>query len=120
MSATLTIPIQGNLWNLLKNLGEPAALVPAALRQYMVDRYLQRIEAAEAKIAIYARRYGVDYEAFNQRVTMDQAYLDALNRAHPLWEADAIEWAHRTEELAAWHERLNTALQVSLPSPVSD
>jgi hypothetical protein len=37
MSATLTIPIQGNLWNLLKNLGEPAALVPAALRQYMVD-----------------------------------------------------------------------------------
>jgi hypothetical protein len=120
MSATLTIPIQGNLWNLLKNLGEPATLVPAALRQYKVERYLQRIEAVEAKIAVYARRYGADYETFNQRVTMDQAYLDALNRTHPLWEADAIEWAYRIEEAATWRERLNAALQVSLPSPVSD
>ncbi len=113
MSATLTIPIQSNLWNLLKSLGEPTTLVPAALRQYMVDRYLQRIEAAEAKIAVYARRYQADYETFNQRVTMEQAYLDTLNREHPLWEADAIEWAHRTEEVEAWRERLNTLYRIS-------
>jgi hypothetical protein len=100
--------------------GGPAAIVPAALRQYMVDRYLQRVEATEAKIAVYERRYQADYETFTLRVTTDQAYLDTLNRTHPLWEADAIEWVYRTEELAVWRERLNTALQVSLPSPVSD
>jgi hypothetical protein len=118
MDATLTIPIQSNLWNLLQGLGEPAAIVPAALRQYMVDRYLQRVEAAEGKIAVYAKRYRADYATFNHRVNMDQAYLDTLNREHPLWEADAIEWAHRTEEVEAWRERLNSVLQVSLPSLV--
>jgi hypothetical protein len=119
MNATLTIPIQSSLLDLLQNLGEPAAIVPAALRQYTVDRSLQRIENAEAKIAVYARRYNTDYQTFNQRVTTDQAFLDALNREHPLWEADAIEWAHRIEEVEAWRERLNEALQLSLPSPVS-
>ena len=115
MNATLTIPIQSNLWNLLQGLGEPATIVPAALRQYMVDRYLQRVEAAEGKIAVYARQYQTDYATFNQRVNMDQTYLDTLNCEHPLWEADAIEWAHRMEEVEAWRERLNSALQVSLP-----
>jgi hypothetical protein len=119
MNATLTIPIQSSFLDLLKSLGDPAAIVPAALRQYTVDRCLQHIENAEAKIAVYARRYEVDYETFNRRVTTDQAYLDTLNREHPLWEADAIEWAHRTEEVEAWRERLNKALLVSLPSLVS-
>ena len=72
MDATLTIPIQGNLWDLLKGLGEPAAIVPAALRQYMVDRYLQRVEVAEGKIAVYVRRYQTDYATFNRRVSLDR------------------------------------------------
>jgi hypothetical protein len=110
MNATMTIPIQSSLWDLLQSLGEPSAVVPAALRQYMVDRYLQRIEAAEGKIAVYAKRYGTDYETFSQRIALDQVYLDNLNRQHPLWEVDAIEWAHRMEEVGVWRERLNTAL----------
>ena len=67
MEATLTIPIQSSLLDLLQNLGEPATIIPAALRQYTMDRSLQRIEIAEAKIAVYARRYKTDYQTFNQR-----------------------------------------------------
>jgi hypothetical protein len=63
------------------------------VRQYVVDRCLQRLDAAEAKIATYIHKYGLDYETFNRRVTMDQDYLDRLNQNNPRWEADAIEWA---------------------------
>jgi hypothetical protein len=59
---------------------------------------LHHIEQAEDKVAFYEKRYGMDYETFNQRVTTDPSYLDALNRKYPLWEADAIEWAERLEE----------------------
>jgi len=103
---------------LLKTFGEPTVIVRAALRQYAVDRCLQRIELAEEKIAFYEERYRMDYETFSQRVTTDQSYLDTLNQEHPLWEADAIEWAHRLEEVEAWRERLRRTLQISSPSLV--
>jgi len=86
MNATVTVPIQSNLLDLLMRtgLGEPAAIVPMALRQYIVDRYLQRIEIAEKAIAVCSGRYGTNYETFSQRVTTDQAYFDTINREHPL------------------------------------
>lgn len=39
----------------------------------------------------------MDYATFSQRVALDEDFLDWLNQAHPLWEADAIEWAVRDE-----------------------
>lgn len=116
MNTTLTVLVQNNVLELVKAFGEPGTIVPAALRQYVVDRCLQRIEHAEEKTAFYEKRYGMDYETFNRRVTTEQSYLEALNREHPLWEADAIEWAHRLEEAEAWRERLRKALQISSPS----
>lgn len=94
-------------------LGEPAAVVPAAVRQYVVDRCLQRLESAEAKAGVYVRGYGMDYKTFSRRVTTDQVFLDQLNQTHPLWESDAIEWACRMEEVELWRERLTQALQTS-------
>lgn len=98
---------------LVQTLGEPATVVPAAVRRYVVDRSLQRLEVAEDRARKYAQRYGMDYDAFNQRVTLDEAFLDRLNHEHPLWEADAIEWAQWTEEMELWRERLTQALQTS-------
>jgi hypothetical protein len=116
MHTTLTILVQESLLELLESFGEPTAIAPAALRQYLVDRCLHRIEQAEDKIAFYEKRYHADYETFNRRVATDESYLAALNHEHPLWEADASEWAYRLEEAVTWRERLQKALQISSPS----
>jgi len=97
MISKVTIALQDNMLELVQTLGEPATVVPAAVRPYVVDRSLQRLEAAEERVRTYAQRYGMDYATFNQRVTLDEDYLDWLNQEHPLWEADAIEWAVRDE-----------------------
>ena len=115
MNEMLTISLQGNLMELVHLPGEPAAVVPAAVRQSVVDRCLQRLEAAEAKVGAYVQRYGMDYKSFNWRATTDQAYLDQLNQDHPLWESDAMEWVYRIEEVELWRERLTKALQTSSP-----
>ncbi|MGQ9627553.1 MAG: hypothetical protein ACUVV0_11690 [Anaerolineae bacterium] len=117
MNTVLTVSVQENLLELLKVFGELKVVVPAALRQYLMDRCLQRIEQAERQIALYENRYGMDYKTFQQRVATDQSYLEYLNRVNPLWEADAVEWVYRLEEAEAWRERLQKALQTSLPSP---
>ena len=101
---------------LVQTLGEPATVVPAAVRRYVVDRSLQRLEAAEERVRAYSQRYEMDYAKFNRRVALDQAFLDRLNQEHPLWEADAIEWAQWTEEVELWCERLTQALQTSSSS----
>ncbi len=62
MNEKLTISLQGNLMELVHLLGEPAAVVPAAVRQYVVDRCLQRLDSAEGKVGIYVQRYGMDYK----------------------------------------------------------
>jgi hypothetical protein len=115
MTSKVTIALQDNMLELLQTLGEPATVVPAAVRRYVVDRSLQRLEAAEERVRAYGQRYEMDYVTFNRRVTLDEAYLDWLNREHPLWEADAIEWAQWAEEVELWRERLTQALQTSSP-----
>lgn len=116
MTLKLTIALQDNMLELVQTLGEPATVVPAAVRRYVIDRSLQRLEAAEERVRAYSRRYEMDYATFNHRVTLDQAYLDRLNTAFPLWESDAIEWAQWTEEVELWRARLTQALQTSSPS----
>jgi hypothetical protein len=118
MTSNLTVALQDNMLELVQTLGEPATVVPAAVRRYVVDRSLQRLEAAEERVRVYAQRYQMDYATFNRRVTLDEAYLDRLNQDHPLWESDAIEWAQWTEEVELWRERLTQALQTSSPSLV--
>ncbi|HSN76970.1 MAG TPA: hypothetical protein VL334_18000 [Anaerolineae bacterium] len=115
MTSKLTIALQDNMLDLVQTLGEPATVVPVAVRRYVVDRSLQRLEVAEERVHTYVRRYEMDYVTFNRRVTLDEAYLDWLNQEHPLWEADAIEWAQWTEEVELWRERLTQALQTSSP-----
>lgn len=97
MTSKVTIALQDNMLELVQTLGEPATVVPAAVRRYVVDCSLQRLEAAEERIRTYAQRYKMDYATFNRRVALDQAFLDRLNQEHPLWESDAIEWAVRDE-----------------------
>jgi len=118
MTSKVTIALQDNMLELVQTLGEPATVVPAAVRRYVVDRSLQRLEAAEERERTYAQRYEMDYATFNRRVTLDEAYLDRLNHEHPLWESDAIEWAQWAEEVELWHKRLTQALQTSSPSLV--
>ena len=110
---TLTIPIRESLFESLRGLGDPERVTLAALRRYAVDNCLHHIEQAEQKIAAYEQRYGLDYATFNQRICTDQAFLDAVNREHPMWEADAIEWVHRIEEAQVWRERLQKILRES-------
>jgi hypothetical protein len=60
MNEKLTISLQGDLMELVHLLEEPAAVVPAAVRQYVVDLCLQRLDSAEGKVGIYVQRYGMD------------------------------------------------------------
>ena len=118
METILNVSMQGGLLDIVRSVGEPEVIVHAALRQYIMDRALQHLDDAEQRMSTYARRYASDYRTFVRRVATDPTYLNQINSAHPLWEADAIEWAYYEEEAATWRERLQKALLTSSHAPV--
>ena len=111
MTVTLTVPIQENLAELLRNLGNLETVTAVALRRYALDYCLERIEQAERRIVLYEQQYGCDYKCFNQRVCTDPAFLDEINHIHPTWEADATEWIYRIKEAQEWRERSERILR---------
>lgn len=110
------VPIQQSMNEVLQVLGDPQIVAVSALRRYLVDVCWQRIEQAEHRLAQYEQKYDTTYEAFSQRVGADETFLKAINQEHPTWEADAIEWEYRLEELQTWRDRLEKILHESSPS----
>jgi hypothetical protein len=113
----LTVPLHKSLSEILQALGNPEMIAASALRRYLLDTCLQRIEQAKYQISIYEQQYGSDYETFNHRIGIDEAFLNTINRNHPTWEADAIEWIYRIEEAQTWQERSEKILRESWPLP---
>lgn len=112
------LPVQQSWNEVLQALDDPKTAAASALRRYLVDVCWQRIEQAERHVVAYERKYSTDFDAFNQNITGDEAYLNQLNKDHPTWEADASEWAYRLEELDTWRKRLERILRESSPSLV--
>jgi hypothetical protein len=110
----LVIPIHQNLKELLQFIGNPETIVINALRRYLLDVCWQKIELAEQQVAAYEHGYGMNYPTFNQKITTDENFLDRINQSHPMWEADAIEWFYRLEEIQTWQKRLEKVLNGNL------
>jgi hypothetical protein len=113
----LTVPLHKSLNEILQVLGEPEIIAASALRRYLLDTCLQRIEQAKRQISIFEQQYNSDYDTFNHRIGTDQAFLETTNRNYPTWEADAIEWLYRIEEVQTWQERSEKILRESWPWP---
>jgi len=91
--------------------GDVETVVADALRRYAVDKCIQKIEQARAKIKAYENRYGCDYDTFSLKVQTDEDFLRGVEKINPVWEEDAMEWDYRLKELAEWMQKLEDTLQ---------
>ena len=66
----------------------------------------ERIVRARAKICAYEHQSGVPYIAFARRVQPDAEFLREVESRNPLWEEDAMEWKHRSDEVVEWTQTL--------------
>lgn len=91
--------------------GDVETVITDALRRYAVDKCIQKIEQARAKIKIYESRYECDYDTFSLKVQTDEDFLRRVEKINPVWEEDAMEWDYRLKELAEWMQKLEDTLQ---------
>ena len=107
----ITLTTNQTVSEILQILGEPEQIAARALRRYLLDICLQRLEQTRQQIDRYEQRYGADYETFNRRIGTEETFLETVNCAYPMWEADALEWVYRVEEDETWRNRSETILR---------
>ena len=91
--------------------GDVETVVTDALRRYAVDKCIQKIEQARAKVKLYESKYECDYDTFSLKVQTDDDFLRRVEKINPVWEEDAMEWDYRLKELAEWMQKLEDTLQ---------
>ncbi|MBI5305394.1 MAG: hypothetical protein HY868_24910 [Chloroflexi bacterium] len=105
------VAVKSALLNVAKKFGDVDTVIADALRRYAIDRCVERIESARARIRGYEKKYGVEYAVFARQVQTDAKFLRRVETKNSLWEEDALEWKYRLDEVEEWTATLENILK---------
>jgi len=105
------VTVKDELVDVARLFGEVDTVLTEALRRYVIDQCIRKIEEAADKIKSYERKYGYSYDTFSTKIQTDEAFLERVEQQNPLWEEDTMEWKYRVEEEREWTRRLEDILK---------
>lgn len=106
------ISIKKTYIDLLEALGSANTIVEDAIRKYLIDKSVERVDKSRRKIEQFERKYDCNYARFVEMVSNDEG-LKAIEKISPNWEEDMTEWEYWEKELAEWKLRLENILMKS-------
>ena len=107
-----TITIKKGYLEILKTLGSADTIVEDALRKYLIDKCVERIEKSKRKIEEFTRKYDCNYAEFIGELSNEEG-LKVVEKKSPNWEEDMTEWEYWEKELEEWKMRLEDILMKS-------
>ena len=108
---TVEFQLDDRILEFVSSLGDVNEIVRFALKRYSTDEILKRIEPLKCSIMKWEAKYGMSYDQFHAKVIDDQAFLRQLHQAHPMWEADFLEWVSQQQEFNQWMKQLESILK---------
>jgi len=107
--ATVTIKIKTDYIKILDTLGSVNAIVEDAIRKYLIDKCVERIEKSKRKIEELEKKYDCNYAEFISKISNAEE-LKAVEKTSLNWEGDMTEWEYWGNELKEWKARLEDIL----------
>jgi len=109
-----TVTIKKGYLEILKTLGLGSAdtVVENAIRKYLIDKSVEKIEKSKRKIEDFERKYDCNYAEFITKISNEEG-LKAVEKGSPNWEGDMTEWEYWQKELEEWKMRLEDILMKS-------
>jgi hypothetical protein len=104
-----TISIKSNYLEMLSKMGRVESIVEEAVRKYLIDKCVERLEKAKLKVREFEKRYNCKYSDFKMIIS-NENQLEKIEKKHPTWEADIAEWEYWQKELEEWKEKLEDIL----------
>lgn len=96
-----TVSIKNVYLEMLSAIGRADSIVEEAVRKYLIDKCVERLEKANSKIKEFEKRYDCQYPDFCLRIS-DENQFEKIEKEHPTWEADNAEWKYWQKELEEW------------------
>ena len=100
-----TVSIKSNYLEMLSTIGRVESIVEEAVRKYLIDKCVERLEKAKLKVREFEKRYNCQFPDFYLTIS-DENQLDKIEKKHPTWEADLAEWEYWQKELEEWKAKL--------------
>jgi hypothetical protein len=107
-----TVSIKNVYLEMLSPIGRVDSIVEEAVRKYLIDKCVERLEKAKSKIREFEKRYSCHYSDFCLTIS-DENQLEKVEKEHPTWEADNAEWEYWQKELEEWKTKLEDILMKS-------
>jgi hypothetical protein len=107
-----TVSIKNVYLEMLTAIGQSESIVDEAVRKYIIDKCVERLEAAKGKIREFERHYHCQYADFALAIS-DENRLKKIEKQHPTWEADNLEWEYWQNEFEEWKAKLEDILMKS-------
>ncbi len=107
-----TVSIKKGYLEILNTLGSADAIVENALRKYLIDKCVERIEKSKRKIARLEKKYDSSYAEFIKTISNEER-LKGVEKISQDWEGDVTEWEYWEKELEEWKMRLEDILMKS-------
>ena len=100
-----TVSIKKGYLEILNTLGSADAIVENALRKYLIDKCVERIEKSKRKIAGLEKKYDCNYAEFIKTISNEER-IKGVEKISQDWEGDVTEWEYWEKELEEWKMRL--------------
>ena len=104
-----TISIKNAYMEILRTLGGVDSIVEEAVKKYLIDKCVERLEKAKSKIREFEKLYDCPYSDFCSLIS-DEKQVAKVEKKHPTWEADFNVWETYVEELQRWKNRVTKLL----------
>jgi hypothetical protein len=107
-----TISIKNVYVEMLRTLGGVDSIVEEAVKKYLIDKCVERLEKAKSKIRGFEKLYDCPYSEFYSMIS-DETKVAQVEKKHPTWEADLAEWEYWQKEFVEWKQKLEDILTKS-------
>ena len=90
----------------LELLGDPITLAKEGIRSFTKKKVKERLALCRQKVKFFETKYDLSFEKFREKSASDEAFINALHKTHPTWEADLNAWEFYQKELEEWNKRV--------------
>ncbi len=101
-----TISIDDKYFDALKTFGDADQLVKIALQKFLVEQTVERIHTLRDQVRGWEEAFGEPFDSFLKRTETDEKFVRKLDKTHPMWEGELINWKFYHEELQEWLKKL--------------
>lgn len=105
------VSIKDEYDDILNIFGDLHYSIDLALKRYLIEKIVSKIDELKKRDKMYTRKYGMDYLVFYKNINNDELFIHTLeNDISKTWEIDMNDWEFSYKGIVDWTKKLESIL----------